>query len=379
MKYPIFTLLILFIFTLISCEKERETYAIKGLAQKGPFGIGSDIVVSELDNSLIPTGKNFNSTITDNFGSFELSSIELISNYIEIKASGEFFNEVYGGWPLGGITLYSIADVSNFSNINVNVLTHLSKDRMEYLVQSGYSFEEAKNQSKKEILQIFSLTNEDSYDFNQLELSSTEEGNGILLAISSIVLGSANNISLMELLTNMRVDLKEDGILDSKTIQTSLISQAQWLNTYAVRKNMESIYSSSLVPDFEEFISLFINNTDYETEILYTIPDTETNILNLENNAVLDKSLTYTMEMKIPENSGIYVITVSLLGNVSEENIDFQIHEGWENEGSIFNVYRGNNAKMDISFQGSGSCELSYSLASPVYGVKNEIINFSWN
>ena len=43
-----------------------STYSLSGQAQKGPFAIGSQITVNELNVSLNPTGKVYNVQTTDN-------------------------------------------------------------------------------------------------------------------------------------------------------------------------------------------------------------------------------------------------------------------------------------------------------------------------
>ncbi len=59
------------------------------------------------------------------------------------------------------ITLNALVDISGKSDIDVNVLTHLEKPRVEYLMKSGMPFTDAKNQAQKEILNIFEITKND--------------------------------------------------------------------------------------------------------------------------------------------------------------------------------------------------------------------------
>jgi starch-binding outer membrane protein, SusD/RagB family len=77
-------------------EKDQEgkliTTDIKGAVQKGPFLNGSVVTVSELQDDLSQTGKTYTTEITDSKGSFNLQNISLISNYVEISASGYYFN-----------------------------------------------------------------------------------------------------------------------------------------------------------------------------------------------------------------------------------------------------------------------------------------------
>ena len=56
----------------------KETFS--GYVQKGPFISGSSVAISELDEELNQTGRNYFTTVTGNSGSFEQKQIELISD-----------------------------------------------------------------------------------------------------------------------------------------------------------------------------------------------------------------------------------------------------------------------------------------------------------
>ncbi|MDC3287938.1 hypothetical protein OAV00_03285, partial [Candidatus Marinimicrobia bacterium] len=68
--------------------------SLDGQAQKGPFNNGTAINIAELTNTLIPTGRNFSTTITDNTGRFSVPNVQLESPYVELRANGFYFNEV---------------------------------------------------------------------------------------------------------------------------------------------------------------------------------------------------------------------------------------------------------------------------------------------
>ena len=80
-----------------SCNKDTlHTYDVNGVAQKGPYIIGTSITISELDEKLNQTGKNFNSTIIDNKGSFNIPDFDFASSYIQLTADGNYFDELRG-------------------------------------------------------------------------------------------------------------------------------------------------------------------------------------------------------------------------------------------------------------------------------------------
>ena len=90
------------ILFMISCNTDdpgietdnSEKDKISGFIQKGPYINGSSLMISELDSKLNPTGKVFNTQITDNKGTFELKDIRFESQYVELIANG------YSGFPV---------------------------------------------------------------------------------------------------------------------------------------------------------------------------------------------------------------------------------------------------------------------------------------
>lgn len=107
MKKTLNSSLILFLaasFVLnISCErvdsdkpKSVTLDRLSGLVQKGPYMNGTSVDVAELTSDLIQTGKNFNTQISNNRGSFEIKQLELSSQFVELKADGFYYNEITG-------------------------------------------------------------------------------------------------------------------------------------------------------------------------------------------------------------------------------------------------------------------------------------------
>lgn len=158
-----FLLLALALVLFSSCGKDEEVLvinnaSINGFVQKGPFLNGTSISLNELNDSYSTTGKVFSSQIMDNSGLFNLSNISLISPYVQIKADGYYFNEVSGTNSTAPITLYALSDIRYRTSINVNILSHLEKSRIEYLVANGSTFSVSKRQAEQEILSMFSIT-----------------------------------------------------------------------------------------------------------------------------------------------------------------------------------------------------------------------------
>jgi hypothetical protein len=161
--------------------------------------------------------------------------------------------------------------------VNVNILSHLEKSRIEYLLTTGQSFSEAREQAEQEILTVFSITKPDITDFDLLNIAETGEDNAILLAISIITQGFRSESELSDLLANINTDLRQDGILNSAQLGSQLINDARLLNLPQIRDNIENRYSSLgmtvTIPNFEKYIQAFIDSTTYQITNLIEYPE----------------------------------------------------------------------------------------------------------
>ncbi len=296
---PIYSIIGLFaigMMLLSSCKDDSPEVLTKakltGYIQKGPFLNGTSISVSELNKDLSQTGKVFNTQITDNQGTFDISNIQLTSPYIELKADGFYFNEVTGATSSSQLTLYALADVINNNTLNVNVLSTLEKARVENLIAGGLSFADAKKKALGEILAIFSISKSDIQSSELLDLNKSGDDNAILLAVSVILQGFRSEAELTELLANMSADISTDGKLDNQSLGSALLSHAKYLNTAKIRENLINRYTEIgaivQIPEFEKYITQFIENSTFKSIDLIIYPeiiDGKLNILN-ENNSI---------------------------------------------------------------------------------------------
>jgi hypothetical protein len=312
------------LFSLIySCKKdESNDIMIKkelfdGYVQKGPFINGSSITISELDDKLNQTGRSYSTTIADNSGKFEQKNIELSSNYVSLKADGFYFNENIGDKSSAQLTLNAIADITDESSVNVNILTHLEKSRIEYLVnQKGYTFKDAKSQAIKDILNLFSIKKDDIVNSETLSLIKDGDDNAILFAISVIVQGYRTTADMSELLANIITDIKEDGQLNDSTLGSKLIDDAKLLDLDNVRQNMENRYKdlgiSITLPSFEKYVKLFIDSAKYKRVKVIDYPATSnygTNILNdLVSIVTVPQGENYSMAANLPIGTSLKVV-----------------------------------------------------------------------
>ncbi len=337
-------------FTNCKKDKSNSTNTIQnvtGYAQKGPFINGSAVTVYDLQADLSPSGKSYNAQITDNKGTFQLNDIPLSSSYASLRVDGFYFNEVLGQQSAAQITLYSLCDVSGTGELNINILTHLEKSRVEYLIKNGQSFEDSKIQAQREVLAIFNIEKEDIKISEQLKISESGDDNGILLAVSAIMQGYRTESEMTELLSNISNDIMTDGVLNSTVLGSHLISHAVVLDTVSIKNNLAKRYrdigATVDVPDFGKYISNFIENTNFdEIYSLFTYPETGVGGENI-------LSLSKTNFLSGPENtvslSAHSVKGTSLKIKITSLN---EINMGSENDG-LWVYYVGSEINWQVS------------------------------
>lgn len=258
------------IFLLASCSDvtspDHFKAHISGVAQKGPFNNGTQVVISSLDENFSRTSLAHEVQVYDNMGSFEMNNISFTTQYVELAANGYYFNEVTGQNSTAPITLRAISDIADTDQININVLTHLEIDRIKYLIANGFKYSEAKRKASKEILEIFGI-NEDIGNAERLDQSKEGKDNAILLAISIILQSGRPVADLSELLANLRSDLREDGVIDHTGLVADLQAAASHLNLPATRKIIENRFNAldvnAKIPDFETYIDRFVEKSIY--------------------------------------------------------------------------------------------------------------------
>lgn len=300
---------------------------IEGFVQKGPFVIGSSITISELDSNLSQTGRNFSTQITNNNGNFEINNITLKSNIVEIKADGFYYNEVRGKTAENRLALYSLSDISDQNTVNVNVLSYLEKPRIEYLVNNGKSFSEAKKQAQREVLEIFEIEKNDIVFSEQLDISKNGEDNSILLAISTILQGNRNVAELTELLAKISLDIRTDGKLDDQTCGSQLINAAKVINLATIRSNIENMYfllgEQDTIPDFEKIVNNFISKTDFVYNLKIEYPRSGKygiSLLSLEEGETIVSPANYSLKALLPEGFKLKVRITQTTENTNSSN-----------------------------------------------------------
>jgi len=277
-----------------------ELSSLSGNAQKGPFNNGTSINVAELTIALSPTGRNFSSQITDNSGLFSVTNVQLTSPYVELRALGFYFNEVTNTASDAQLTLYALSDLTNKTSLNVNLLSHLEKNRITVLMSGNNpkTFAQAKLQAQEEVLAIFDYSRANMPDSELLDITKAGAGNAKLLAISAIFQGDLTVGQMSELLANISTDIASDGTLDNASLRNTLIDNSKNLDLAAIRTNLESRYASLgisvTIPDFETEVHQFLKPPVAQDINISTNEDTAINI-TLAGSDPENEALTYTI------------------------------------------------------------------------------------
>ncbi len=272
------------LLAFVSCSKEKAggTFSFSGKAQKGPFVTGTTITVNELNESLGQTGKAFTTSITSDDGSFSLNNIEVESNLALLSGNGFYFNEVLGQLSSAPITLQAIADLTHAETVNINVLTHITKARIETLVRKGMSFSDAKRQAEGEFQDFLGVTNHFNQGFEQMSIASQGDFNAMLLAFSIILERSSNNIAVVPtlpaeltwLMTSLSTDFAADGAVNDQALVDTLLYNISLQDQRYIRRRIQNYYSglglSVEIPNFESYIAMFqAAHQELVTEFIY--------------------------------------------------------------------------------------------------------------
>jgi len=258
---------------------------LSGKSQKGPYLIGSSLILFELDEDFNQTGNSFAFEINDNLGSFDISGLELESPFAELRASGFYYNEVLNDNSNAQLSLSAIVDLSDLETVNLNVLTTLERNRVRHLVGEGISFTDAKAQAQNELLSFFELDSEEISNAEELDISQIGSTNAALLGISLMLQGANPVADLSQLINTISNDLENDGLIDNAEICAVVKSKASLLNLAEIRLNLETWFvelnEEVVIPDFESIVLNFLEESPCSISSGIVFPETGQNGLNV--------------------------------------------------------------------------------------------------
>ena len=247
-----------------SSAMSEGSRTIYGTSQKGPFVKGTEVTLYGMDEGLIQTGTHFSTEIDNNRGEYSLKRIKLDDRYAWLVANGYYIDEMTGDTSAQKISLNSLVDLQNRDQVNINVLTHLSFDRIRYLVKQGQSVVGAKRQAEIEVMAAFGFS-ELAESFDQLDILGSAEGDAKLLAISVMVLTAANVGDVTSRMARIAMDLEKDGSWDDTTLIQQikgLVSMANHDGVYKkVKENLVKLGATD-IPDFQKYLDKFASPWD---------------------------------------------------------------------------------------------------------------------
>lgn len=382
----------IFVLLIVKCKKDEsnnENHNILGYVQKGPFINGSSVTVYDLQSDLSPSGKSFNTLITDKTGSFNLNNLSLSYSFVSIRADGFYFNEISGQQSAAQITLYALSDISIKEKVNVNIMTHLEKSRVEFLIKNGKTFPDAKSQAQLEILKIFSINKNDIKPSENLNIAESGEDNGVLLAITSILQGNLSESKLTELLTNISEDIKEDGVLNDTTLGLILINQASLLDTLEIRNNLINRYKEiglqSNIPYFGKYIDHLKDSFIYLSTAKVTFPKQGSfgdNLLNLADNSNITSNVNYSITVIQPKDflcaMRLKIIKTSGDGSWTIDNSKSIKWLYWQDDDLYYSDYGNLTVELPIIFSKSGSCKFQIDIMRDKQVFHSITKNYIW-
>ncbi|MCP4604213.1 MAG: hypothetical protein GY847_27445 [Proteobacteria bacterium] len=285
-------------------EGTPTVYTVDGFVQKGPYIMGSQMDIQELNNTFAPTGTTYNTQTIDDLGSFELTS-EIGSRFVEIKATGFYFNEVTNELSSANLITNVLADLVETSEININLLTTLERPRIKHLViNEGMTFSDARAQAETELLTIFNISEGDLSIFQEMDITEAGKSNAVLLAISVILLADNTVGDLASIISSIANDLEEDGVVDGQVAINKILENAIYIGERLenIRSNIEEYFLSkgitAVVPGFEDFCDndgdTIINKYDFTIDF----SPVESADLNAE---VLSQKKTVVLPPNCPE------------------------------------------------------------------------------
>lgn len=229
---------------------------ISGAAQKGPFIIGSEVLMSQLQSNGAPTANTSLTEISDNLGNFK--SYVTKSGPVLITADGYHFNEITGKLSQGRLLLKAIYNATSEPDQHafINILTHLAYKRTLKLLGQGTAVADAIKQAESEVVNAFKpvLPVSGVTDFTELNIYDVDKrlsyGNAYALALSATIyqyamlkqkqsIDTSIDAQLTDILNNLADDLASNGTITNTAVITALVLATRLLRPDQIRKNLE--------------------------------------------------------------------------------------------------------------------------------------------
>jgi cysteine-rich repeat protein len=166
---------------------------VEGGAEKGPYIVGSSVLVSLLSTTGSPTGDVFATQIADDDGAFSLAFTW--DDLVSVEANGFYFNELQGQLSGAELTLRAYGDLGSSNQLFLNIITHLTYQRVQKLIEEGASFADASGQAEAELIGAHGIgpaAFDPQASANQTSLlSGDSDASAYVLAVGAVFLQAA--------------------------------------------------------------------------------------------------------------------------------------------------------------------------------------------
>lgn len=241
---------------------------LSGAVEKGPFVTGSGISVGVLSaTTLAPTGVAYATSTRSDLGEFEVTLAT--TQPIQIEGDGFYYNEATGMLSASRIVLRAlyVPGAEPIQSAYVNMVTHVTHERVRQLVGSGAAFEAAVEQAERELRDGLGITT-GSFDVDRrgVELSvagGDDDANAYLFGVSAVLAFTASartsgsvDANLQELINTLTLDLR-DGTLAASVIaeiHAALLTLPTTHVEQLFATRLASIASTASVPDLDRVL-----------------------------------------------------------------------------------------------------------------------------
>lgn len=204
---------------------------ISGVAEFGPFADGASVTVKSVDvSTMTESGTSLTAKVAGNLGAYKASG-SISSAVASVEVKGGYLNFTLDEASQTATGLKALSDLRERNKVNVNVLTRLEYDRVQYLVSNlGLSFTAAKTRAEKEVLAALGFK-QDSTMFEDISLYDRTRGGAYLLAITTIVMTDRSASDADADIAAIAADIAVDGTWDDDALKASLADKAFSLDT----------------------------------------------------------------------------------------------------------------------------------------------------
>ena len=186
---------------------------VSGVAEKGPFQAGSTVTASVLRNDAsLSSALSIQTAVTDALGSYRIESDISWNVWIQLEASGSYFNELTGVVSEEALALKATTRTNgSFSRANINLFSHLVTARFQQRVSDGLNLRRAYNRSERDLRNVFGISRRSTALSVADGRSRRRQDNANLALFSGALLSLPDTAVALD---NLTQDFADDGLFN---------------------------------------------------------------------------------------------------------------------------------------------------------------------